>query len=301
VNRILITTTSTSQQQSSLNNNVMSIDTLHRTLVAVRTHPTEIKYRTIDRNNINYIKYIKNVPGAEELLLVMNYRLLLKDNVLQLDYQFVDDALLYLGISALEMARTRQEYIIGKKLYNFQKDMIRIGSTSSSNSVTMTENETYIRLNYMSKCPREPKGGGTRIDVYLGNSTNENECSNDTTGLHVHRRFDGDDTLEDVLNWLGGCYGSELLDKLKGGVVGDSSSEGRGVWCLCDLNTVLSPTPFDVVKHQRKTLQYLGLFPSGKLGIRLSDDSWKDGGNELDSNISSSARGLGAASRSMLY
>jgi hypothetical protein len=225
----------------------------------------------------------------------MNYRLLLKDNVLQLDYQFVDDALLYLGITALEMARTRQEYIIGKQLYNFQKEMIRIGSTT--NSVTMTENDTLIRLNYMSICPREPKEGGTRIDVYLGNSTNETECND--YGLHVHRRFDGDDTLEDILNWLGGCYGSELLDKLQGGI-GDSSG-GRGLWCLCDLNTVPSPTPLDVVKHRRKTLQYLGLFPSGKLGIRLSDDSWKDG-YELDSNISSSsARGLGAASRSMLY
>jgi len=306
VNRILITTTS---QQSSSSNNVMSIDTLHRTLVAVRSNPLEPKFRTIDRNNANYDKYIRNIPGAEELLKVMNYRLLLNNNereVLQLDRQFVDDALLYLGISALEMARTKKEYIMGKKLYNFQNEMKRIG-TNSGAANNMTENETSTRLEYMSKCPREPKegGGGTRIDVYLGNSTNEAECND--YGGHVHRRFDGDDTLEDILNWLGGCYGSELLDKLRGtsssssGGSGNSGNEGR-IWCLCDLNTV-PITPLDVVKHRRKTLQYLGLFPSGKLGIRLSDDSWKEGvsGCESDNIISGSARGLGAASRSMLY
>ena len=304
VNRILITTTS---QQSSSSNNVMSIDTLHRTLVAVRSNPLEPKFRTIDRNNANYNKYIRNVPGAEELLQVMNYRLLLDNNereVLQLDRQFVDDALLYLAISALEMARTKKEYILGKKLHNFQNEMKRIGTNSSG--AYMTENETSTRLDYMSKCPREPKegGGGTRVDVYLGNSTNEAECND--YGGHVHRRFDGDDTLEDILYWLGGCYGSELLDKLRGtssssGGSGNSGNEG-GIWCLCDLNTV-PITPLDVVKHRRKTLQYLGLFPSCKLGVRLSDDSWKEGegGGELNNIISGSARGLGAASRSMLY
>mmetsp|Transcript_28515 Transcript_28515/g.36815 ORF Transcript_28515/g.36815 Transcript_28515/m.36815 type:complete len:121 (+) Transcript_28515:43-405(+) len=102
------------------------------------------------------------------------------------------------------------------------------------------------------------------------------------------RRFDGDDTLADVLNWLGGCYGDELLERLR-------SRE----WCLCDLNRY-PILPLDVEKHQNKTLQYIGLFPSGKLGVRLSEDSWRDG-DEIMDDIHGSARGLGAASRSMLY
>jgi len=111
-------------------------------------------------------------------------------------------------------------------------------------------------------------------------------------GGRVSRRFDGDDTLEDVLNWLGGCYGTELLEKIRG-----SSRE----WCLCDLNRYPC-SPIDVEKHSRKTLQYLGLFPSGKLGVRLSGDAWRDRleGVTDGFDVHGSARGLGAASRSML-
>ena len=56
--------------------------------------------------------------------------------------------------------------------------------------------------------------------------------------------------------------------------------------------------PLDVERHSGKTLQYLGLFPSGKLGVRLSGDEWRNGGS-ID--VHGSARGLGAASRSMLH
>ena len=116
-------------------------------------------------------------------------------------------------------------------------------------------------------------------------------------GGAVSRRFDGDDTLDDVLHWLGGCYGDEVLDKLRG---------AERVWCLCDLNRY-PLLPLDVEKHRGKTLQYLGLFPSGKLGVRLSDDGWRDrkegalGGGGGLADVAGSARGLGAASRSMVH
>jgi len=113
-------------------------------------------------------------------------------------------------------------------------------------------------------------------------------------GGRVKRRFDGDDTLEDVLNWMGGCYGREVLEKIRG--------ESRE-WCLCDLNRY-PILPLDVEKHEKSTLQYLGLFPSGKFGVRLSDDAWRDrveGALGEGADITGSARGLGAASRSMLH
>ena len=96
-------------------------------------------------------------------------------------------------------------------------------------------------------------------------------------------------TLDDVMNWLGGCYGRELLDKIK-----------TREWCLCDLNRY-PKLPLDVEKHGNKTLQYLGLFPSGKMGVRLSEDSWKDGDDAVGLDVHGSARGLGAASRLMLH
>lgn len=270
-----------------LKSHVMAVDTLHRALTSVRNSPGEPKYRVIDRSNANYAKFVRDKPGAEDMLLAMNYRHDRARDELRLERHLVDDALLYLGITALEKIRTSDEYAEGKRSRAFHAEMRRVagGNGSAMLRIGMTEGETLIRTAFLGKVPKEPLGGGgARIDVFLGDESERIE------GGRVNRRFDGDDTLEDVLNWLGGCYGNELLEKIRG----DSR-----VWCLCDLNNY-PILPFDVEKHGGKTLQYLGLFPSGKLGVRLSDDAWRDRrGGEFD--ISGSARGLGAASRSMLH
>ena len=263
---------------------VMAVDTLLRVLLSVRSSPDNIKFRVIDRSNANYVQYVRDVPGAEDLLLAMNYRRNSHSskNELRLERHLVDDALLYLGISALEQMRESEEYKLGKKLRAFHADMRRIGKGQKEQQ-NLTEGEMEVRLQYLTKCPKEPPvGRGAIMNVQLGDEREKID------GGLASRRFDGDDTLADVLNWLGGCYGDELLERLR-------SRE----WCLCDLNRY-PILPLDVEKHQNKTLQYIGLFPSGKLGVRLSEDSWRDG-DEIMDDIHGSARGLGAASRSMLY
>ena len=277
-----------------LKSHVMAVDTLLRALTSVRSMPDNPKFRIIDRNNSNYITHVKDKPGAEDMLLAMNYRPYVvhgtNTNELRLERQLLDDALLYLGISALEQVRVSTEYIEAKKLRTFHAEMKRLAKPASS----MTEHETTIRLAYMSNCPKEPpEGRGARLFVQLGDNSDEK-----IEGGCVSRRFDGDDTLEDVLNWLGGCYGNELLEKLRGYTNDDD--ENVREWCLCDMN-VYPILPLDVEKHAKKTLQYLGLFPSGKLVVRLSDDAWKYRKNDGGYDIHGSARGLGAASRSMLH
>ena len=89
---------------------VMAVDTLLRVLTSVRSSPENPKFRTIDRSNGNYVKFVKDKPGAEDLLLAMNYRHIQCNNELRLERHLVDDALLYLGISALEQMRTSEEY-----------------------------------------------------------------------------------------------------------------------------------------------------------------------------------------------
>jgi glycerol-3-phosphate cytidylyltransferase-like family protein len=260
---------------------VMAVDTLIRVLISVRNSPENIKFRTIDRTNANYVEHVRDKPGAEDLLLAMNYRRI--KNELRLERHLVDPTLLYLGISALEQMRSSEEYLEAKKWRAFHAEMKRVSRGNGSHDMQngMTEVETEIRLGFLQKCPKEPpEGRGAIMNVYLGDEKEKIE------GGHASRRFDGDDTLQDVLNWLGGCYGVELIEKLH-------SRE----WCLCDLNRY-PISPLDVEKHCSKTIQYLGLFPSGKLGVRLSEDEWKEGGSV---NIHGSARGLGAASRSMLH
>mmetsp|Transcript_25199 Transcript_25199/g.41337 ORF Transcript_25199/g.41337 Transcript_25199/m.41337 type:complete len:278 (-) Transcript_25199:96-929(-) len=276
----------------------MAVDTLLRVLTSVRDSPDNPKFRIIDRTNANYAKFVKDKPGAEDMLLAMDYRRITCNNELRLERHLIDEALLYLGISALEQMRTTEEYKEGKRLRTFHAEMRRVAKKNGSEMQHkgMTEGDTAIRLAFLSKCPKEPpEGRGAWMYVYLGEESEKIE------GGRVARRFDGDDTLEDVLNWLGGCYGNEVLDKIRGGGGGGSIRE----WCLCDLNRY-PILPLDVEKHGKKTLQYLGLFPSGKLGVRLSDDAWRDRkeGNYASGGggfaIHGSARGLGAASRSML-
>lgn len=276
---------------------VMAVDTLLRVLAAVRASPDNPKFRTIDRSNGNYVKFVRDKPGAEDLLLAMNYtRILSCNNELRLERHMVDDALLYLGVSALEQMRLSEDYLENKRLRGFHAEMRRVaeGNGERMQSTGMTEAATAIRLAFLQKCPKEPpEGRGAIVTVCLGD-----ESETRIEGGAVSRRFDGDDTLEDVLHWLGGCYGDEVLDKLRG---------AERVWCLCDLNRY-PLLPLDVEKHRGKTLQYLGLFPSGKLGVRLSDDGWRDrkegalgGGQGGLADVAGSARGLGAASRSMLH
>mmetsp|Transcript_18924 Transcript_18924/g.34095 ORF Transcript_18924/g.34095 Transcript_18924/m.34095 type:complete len:510 (+) Transcript_18924:166-1695(+) len=272
---------------------VMAVDTLLRVLTSVRNMPDNAKFRIIDRTNGNYITFVRDTPGAEDMLLAMNYRMISCNNELRLERHMVDEALLYLGISALEQMRMTDEYKEGKRLRGFHAEMRRVAKGNGSPDVQrggMTEGETAIRLGFLSKCPKEPpEGRGAWVNVQLG------DVSENIVGGSVKRRFDGDDTLEDVLNWLGGSYGNEVLDKIRG---------TRREWCLCDLNR-FPILPLDVEKHGKKTLQYLGLFPSGKLGVRLSDDAWRDRKEGSDTSggfgIHGSARGLGAASRSMLH
>ena len=262
---------------------VMAIDTLLRVLTLVRDHPENVKYRTIDRTNCNYVRHVREKPGAEDLLLAMNYRRVHNNNELRLERHLVDLTLLYLGISALEQMRISPEYIEAKLTKAFHGEMRRIANKSGYNGqhYEMSPQETEVRLGYLQKCPKEPEEGrGAIMNVYLGEEMERIE------GGHAMRRFDSDDTLQDVLNWLGGCYGTELIEKLH-------SRE----WCLCDLNRY-PMVPLDVERHCGRTLQYLGLFPSGKLGVRLSDEEWRKGGSV---DVHGSARGLGAASRSMLH
>ena len=94
------------------------------------------------------------------------------------------------------------------------------------------------------------------------------------------RRFDGDDQVKDVLNWIGG-HGTLLRTKLL-------SRE----WCVVDLNRYPSaPIAFD--SDLEKTLQFIGFWPSGKLELRPSDDCWYSMG--IVAEEMGQSRGLGAA------
>lgn len=240
-----------------------AVDTLYRALTAVRDDPANDRYRKVDKTTAGYVQTLKDKPGAEDMLLAMSFKRR-GANELVLERSRVDPALLFLGISALDKAKQTDDYKDGKRKAAFIKEVGRIQLSANE-----SEAEAVRRAEFMAKCPSEPKGGqGALVQLTIADQT-------------VRRRFDGDDILCDVLNWIGG-HGSVIPDKI-------ASRE----WCLVDLNRY-PVVPIDTEINKEKTLQFIGCWPSGKLEIRPSTDEWKkqkDTGGE----VMGSSRGLGSA------
>jgi len=246
-----------------------AVDTLYKALSALRNDPNSARFRKLDKSSSGYQRSVASAPGAEALLLTMNFTTNTSDTFLMMDRTRVDPALLYLGISALENAKNSTEYKEAKRLLQFQKEISNIKF-----SVNSSESEAVLRAGFISKCPTEPSDGrGALMMVTLGDEI-------------VKRRFDGDDTIQDILNWLGG-HGSIIPENLL-------SRE----WCLIDKNQYPS-NPIDCDANKKRTLQYVGFWPSGKLEIQPSPISWLEGSDD-EKIIAGSSRGLGAAPKDAL-
>jgi hypothetical protein len=242
----------------------LAVDTLYRALTAIQQDPSNAKFRKIDKTTRGYKRSLESVPGAEALLLAMNFQTHGAYSLV-LERSWVDQALLYLGISALEGAKESEEYKEAKAKLAFQQEIAEIQRLSNA-----SEAEAIRRAEFMAKCPSEPTGGrGALMQVVI---------SDETT---IRRKFDGDDVLRDVLNWIGG-HGSVIPEKIL-------SRE----WCVVDINR-FPIAPMDCELNLDKTLQYIGCWPSGRLELRPSPQTWKKDGNQ-GQVLMGSSRGLAAA------
>jgi len=57
-----------------LSTHTLAVDTLIRSLHAIRNNPSDSKYRKIDKSNPGYKRALHDVPGAHDLLLAVNFR-----------------------------------------------------------------------------------------------------------------------------------------------------------------------------------------------------------------------------------
>lgn len=241
----------------------LGVDTLLKAFIMIRDHPNDDKYRKINKDTAGYQNALHEKPGALDLLKAMHFEERYGTSHLILNKSMIDRALLYLAISALEQARLTDEYLSAKAKIELDKEIKRIKDGSSVSE----EEEIVKRASYISKCPSEPfDGAGALMQLSIGDEK-------------IMRRFDGDDIVQDVLNWIGG-HGSVIPEKIL-------SRE----WCLVDLNRY-PIVPIDVEKNLSKTLQYVGCWPSGRLEIRPSTNDWKSG--NITKAIGDS-RGLGAS------
>ena len=233
-----------------------TVETFLKTCETLRSNPDHDAYRKLDSSSVGYRNVIAGVPGAEDLLRALKFKRRPNSAFWVLTRSDFDPALFWIAVSSLQKAKNRPEYVQAKQLIEFNNAVNRILSVS-------TDVEAITRAEFMSKTPTEPQDGrGAVVQVKIRQS--------DQT---FSRRFDGDDQLKDILNWLGG-HASEFRSKLI-----------SQKWCLIDMNRS-PPSPINIEKDINRTLQYIGCWPSGKFELApmlLSDVA----------NVTSESLGLG--------
>jgi len=242
--------------------NALAVDTLLKSLQQLQKDPKNPKFRSINTASAGFQRTL-NVPGTLDFFKAMGYHPTPGNHKL-LELSYVDPAVLYLGVSALEQIQlTSEDYQQAKATISFDKEIQEILADSSSAEIAR-------RAELQKKLPPERTGGGGNISIELGSNKK------------IQRRFDGDDCLEDVLNWLG-SHASILPQKLL-----------QQEWYLVDRNYA-EPIAYNITELQPRTLQYIGCWPSGRLAIVPLKPKTSSSGK-----LDTSSRALGAAPVSVL-
>mmetsp|Transcript_23595 Transcript_23595/g.65489 ORF Transcript_23595/g.65489 Transcript_23595/m.65489 type:complete len:426 (+) Transcript_23595:115-1392(+) len=238
----------------------LAVDTLLRSLKTIQANPSNRKFHTVDTTTAMFQRSL-NAPGVLDFLKAVNFHPNY-NNQKTLTLSHFDAAAFYLGISALEQVQQNSpEYTKDKTLRLFQKDL-----SSALSGTGNADEEMSARRNFLSILPSEPTKGGSQITVEYGvilnNATAENNNNEKAPQslTRITRGFDHDDTLGDVVHWLGG-QASAIPGKLE-----------RGEWRLVDRNRQGAEEDYnfhrlDLEELRDRTLQYVGCWPSGRLAI----------------------------------
>lgn len=235
----------------------LAVDTLLKSLTQLQKNTTNLKYRTIDTATAAFKRSL-DVPGARDFLRAIGFHASQANKEI-LELSFVDPATLYIAISVLQQVQNdSEEYTDNKAALLFDKEVDQILVQADQDM-----QEALARSQFMTKLPSEPVTGGGQIIVQLGSKNK------------IQRKFDGDDCLEDILNWLG-AHGSVIPVKLE-----------QKHWYLVNRNHAES-VAYNISELKNRTLQYLGCWPSARLAVvpRLPAST---------GITPTSSRGLGAA------
>jgi hypothetical protein len=233
-----------------------TVDTLLRSLKTIQAHPTNLKYQTIDTSTAAFQRSL-NQPGVMAFLQAMNFHPS-QSKATTLRLSILDPATFFLGISALEQVQqTSPEYANNKEWMKFDQEMEQALTLGDSDM-----QEALKRSEFMSQCPSESPSAGSQVTVELGSSQHPKKIS---------RKFDGDDTLRDVIHWLGShssLIPSKLLETKEWHLVDRSHADSTNVLFPYNNNNNNNKLLEDEESRMLdRTLQYVGCWPSGRLAV----------------------------------
>jgi PUB domain/UBA/TS-N domain/Ubiquitin interaction motif len=234
-----------------MKNHPAAVDTLHRAVTALFRDPDQAKYRRIDTSTAGFVRSVAPAPGAVDFLKALKFAQ--QGQFLVLHEPLYDPALVYLGLTALEQTRDTIEYRTAKELLVFTKEMTRLLET------TPCATETTQRAAHLAKCPTEPapgRGALLQVQLLVEQSNGSSSAGSSGTSRTIRRRFDSDDTVADVLSWIGGTVGTDILAHIV-----------NETWCLANVNHS-QRAPIHVATQKHWTLQSVGCWPSGRLQVQ---------------------------------
>lgn len=212
-----------------------SLDLLITSLSKVAANPTDGRYRRVPLGNANFRAHVVDAPGGLELLKAVGYAR--EADALYL--QAYDATVLTLALSALEAARGSSHYLDAKSEQRLVK---ALGESKDDWDAA----ERARRAQAAARVPQEPPdgaAGNTLLCFHLGAKRDRSRC--------VWRRFESWCTLEDV------CAYVEATTPFQIGRTAE----------LFDI-TLAAPSRLDRSEAGR-TLQHLGLWPSGHIQVQL--------------------------------
>lgn len=221
-----------------------ALDLLIYIFETILKYPKEEKYRSVKTTKPSYVSAIGPCSkAAEDILLLAGFRKSGEYLSLSSSKQRGEESLLWIAKTSLESQRETD-------VYKNNKDRLLLLKVMAESKASASAEEMERRNELRKKVPMEPEEGAagtTRITVFIGDAV-------------LKRRFTSDDTLNQVVNWIGASYSSYMPLKL----TQSKSCE------LVDV-TLFPHKTVNVKDDGNRTLQALGFWPGAELRVKVRD------------------------------
>jgi hypothetical protein len=234
-----------------------SLDTILAVLKMILENPTDTKYRRLRLSNRRFAATVVGAPSGIDFLLQLGFARDMSQGVEALLHTRGDLGLLWLGKSVLEVQQQTAAYERAKAALDQQEKAAQeeksFRDAMAASQTTASAEEEARRDAFRRRVPSEPlltgqatPTGASRIKLLMGEHK-------------VVRRFASDDTLADVVTFIGSLNSAapEMF--------------ATGAWALWDF-TVHPPKQLACTGADApKTLYGLELWPAATLSVTPAD------------------------------
>lgn len=221
------------QYASLLASQPVALDTLLQMMTQIMHNPSEPLFRRVHLTNKAFHAKVGSAPGALDLLRVVGFAPDATSATMTLSPGTEDTALLWLAKSVLETQKETTDYAMAKE----QLELLQVLEASKETSMEAVMKRRELLRKRLPREPAEGQGGTAKICFHIGEE-------------RVWRRFDADDTLGMVMNFV------SCLDEV----------DPFQSWQL--LNATTFPNKILEPKDAQRTLQALELWPSGQIKVQ---------------------------------